>query len=133
MKALIKKVVYKKEYTTKFGQLHLFEVYYNNKKGYYSSKRKDQNYFITNKECDFIEEMQKGANGEYLKIKQIPKEGGYSNFGKAVKREQSKYSGFAMSYAKDLVVAEKITYEKMFFEAQLMLDWMVEQDKKLSV
>ena len=56
-----------------------------------------------------------------------------SNFGKALKKEQSRYSGFAMAYAKDLVVAGKITLEQMYAEAQCMMDWMVETDKKLEL
>jgi len=132
MKALINGVTYVKEYTTKFGVLHLHKISYNGSVGFYSSKKKDQTYFKLNQECEFTEEKQQGQNGEYIKVKPISSGGNYSNYSKAVKKEQSKYSGFAMAYAKDLFVAGKVnSLDEMYLEAQNMIDWMVLKDKEL--
>jgi len=131
MKAKITKVTFKKEYESNFGTLFGFIVEYDGKSAYYSSKTKDQKKFIVGQEAEFTEEVRKGDKGnEYIIIKPVYNKG-QSNFGKALHREQSKYSGFAMSYAKDLVVAGAITYEQMFLEAELMMEWMVEKDKEL--
>ena len=131
MKAIIKNVKFNKEYQGKFGTLYGFTIKYDDKKAYYSSQSRDQKKFIEGKEAEFTEEKMKNDKGEYLIIKPIYNQR-QSNFGKALKREQSKYSGFAMSYAKDLLIAGKIeTIEAMYAEAQNMMDWMVEQDKAL--
>lgn len=132
MKALITNVTFTKEFETKFGVLYGFKIEYNGKTGFYSSKKREQTKFIKGQESEFEEEIKQGKNGSYTKIKPMQPQGGFSNFGRAVKKEQSKYSGFAMSYAKDLVCAGAIKYEQMFSEAQCMMDWMVEQDKQLS-
>ena len=130
MKATIKKVTFTKEYETKFGTLFGFKVEYGDKFGYYSAKKKDQTKFIEGMEAEFTEETRTGQKGEYTIIKPIYNQG-QSNYGRALKREQSKYSGFAMSYAKDLVVSEKISFEKMYLEAEMMFDWMVQKDKEM--
>ena len=133
MKAIIKTVKFNKEYESKFGTLFGFTITYDDKKAYYSSKKKDQNKFIEGQEAEFTEETKTNTKGEYLVIKPIYLQGqGQSNFGKNLKREQSKYSGFALAYAKDLVVAGKIeTIDAMYAEAQNMVDWMVTADNEL--
>jgi hypothetical protein len=135
MKAKITKVNFKKEYETKFGILYGFEIGYidngNEKTGLYSSKRKDQNKFIVGNESEFDVEFVKKDKGGYHKIKPVQVNMGYSNAGRSMQREQSKYSGFAMAYAKDLVVSGHINTEQMFPTAKKMIDWMVEQDKML--
>ena len=130
MKATIKNVTFSKEYQSKHGTLYAFKIQYDDKTAYYSSKSKDQKKFIKGQEAEFTEETRTGDRGEYIIIKPIYT-GGQSSFGKRLKVEQSKYSGFAMAYAKDLVVAGKIDSEQMYVEAQCMLDWMVEADKQI--
>lgn len=130
MKELINDVKFNKEYDSKFGKMYSFKVTYNGRTAYYSSKSKDQNNFIAGQEAEFTEETRTTDNGTYLIVKPI-RGTKQSNFGKALKREQSKYSGFAMAYSKDLVVAGKIELDQMYSEAQCMMDWMVEADKQL--
>jgi len=130
MKAIIKSVTFKKEYESKYGTLFGFIVRYDDKSAYYSSKSKDQKKFVEGQEAEFTEETRTGNNGDYLVIKPATNFQ-QSNYGKAVKREQSKYSGFAMSYAKDLVVNQIVPHDRMFLEAELMLDWMVAKDKEI--
>lgn len=136
MKGKIISATFKKEYESKFGTLYLHEIWYNDngekQKAFYSSKTKEQNKFIAGQEPEFTIEVQTGNNNQvYNKIKPVQQNRGYSNTGRAMQREQTKYSGFAMAYAKDLVVAGKIKIEQMYAEAQCMIDWMVEQDKAL--
>jgi len=108
MKAIIKKVEFKKEFDSKFGKMYSFEIQYNDKKAYYTAKKIDNTNFIQGQEAEFIEEeksvVKDGREIKYMTIK-IPQQQRQSNFGKALTKEQSRYSGFAASYVKDLIVA----------------------------
>lgn len=115
MKTLIKNATFTKEIETKFGTMYGFKIEYEvngqNKVGFYSSKSKDQKKFIAGQEAEFTEEVMKSQNGEWIKIKPVALGGGYSNHGKALKKEQSRYSGFSASYVKDMIVAGVIKPE----------------------
>jgi len=114
MKAKITSVKYEKEYESKFGILYTFKIGYNDKVAYYSSKTKEQTKFVVDKEAEFTEEEKLGTNDRpYYVIKPITS-GGFNNsgYGKAIQKEQSKYSGFAVSYVKDLIIADKIKIEQ---------------------
>lgn len=130
MKALITEVKYLKEFETKFGPLHSFKVTYDGRTAYYNSKSKDQTKFVSGQEAEFTEETKTGNNGTYIVIKP-PMQNRQSNFGKALTREKSKYSGFAVSYAKDLVVAGRLNREELADYAWILFDLMVEMDKTL--
>jgi len=127
MKAIIKSARFDKEIETKFGIAYIHKIEYDDKKATYFSTAKDQTKFIAGKEAEFTEEKK----GNYLNIKPIQK-AQFSPYNRAVKKEQSKYSGFAMSYAKDLVCEGKIKPDQMFATAKKMMDWMVLQDKEIS-
>lgn len=136
MKAKVLETKYRKEFETKFGKLHShgikMEIDGKVQWCQYNSKSKEQKKFIVGQEAEFttIEKTFQGKT--YLQVKPIVANSNFkSNFSRNLKREQSKYSGFAMSYAKDLVIADKINFEQMLPAAQKMLDWMVEADKKL--
>ncbi len=135
MKRKIISATFKKEYETKFGTLYGHEIVFEEdgekKSGFYSSKKKDQNKFIAGQESEFEIEIQMKNNKPWNKIKPIQQNNGFSNSGRSMQREQNKYSGFAMAYAKDLVVSGHIKPEQMFATAKRMIDWMVEQDKVL--
>ena len=131
MKAIIKKVEFLKETEGKFGQQFGFKISYNDKSAFYTSKSRDQKKFVEGVDTEFNEEERLSTKGnKYLIVKPIYDQGGNSKFSRAIKVEQSKYSGFAMAYAKDLVVADKIPIESMYVEAQCMIDWMIEKDKE---
>jgi len=134
MKALIKDVKFQKEYESNFGTMYLFIVSYNDKKGYYNSKSKDQTHFVKGKEAEFTEETKTrtkdGVESSFIVIKP-PQGQRQSNFGKALKKEQSKYSGFAVSYSKDLVIAGKIELADLGDYAWILFDMMVEMDATL--
>lgn len=130
MEALITKVEFQKEYTTKFGTLYLHKIEYDNKVAFYSSKSKEQTKFIEGKDAEFTEEKRTGKNGEYFVIKPVGKNL-MSNYGKALQREQSKYSGFAVSYVKDLIIAGHIKIEDWEKASKKIFNFMVELDKSI--
>ena len=140
MKAEIRVAKWEKEYPNKFDPnkpLQLHRIVYINENleevvGFYSSVKKDQSYFKVGETVEFTTEEMKSGKNTWLKIKPI-KQNFQSNYGRAVKKEQSRYSGFAMAYAKDLVVSGHIKIEDMYDEAQHMIDWMVTQDKNLAL
>ena len=110
MEALIKSTQFVKEYESKYGTLYLHKITYDDKTAYYSSKSKDQNKFVKGQKAEFTEIEKEGQNGKYLNIKPVTSNN-YSGYKKALKKEQSKYSGFADSYVKDLLTAGVIKPE----------------------
>ena len=130
MKELITDVKFVKEYESKFGILYSFKVSYAGRTAFYSSKSKDQTKFVAGQEAEFTEETKTGKTGTYLVIKP-PMQNRQSNFGKALTREKSRYSGFAVSYAKDLLVAGRINKEELADQAWILFELMVEMDKTL--
>ena len=132
MKALIKSVEFSKSWENKFGEtMYSFKIMYDDKTACYNSKSKDQKKFIPGQEAEFTEEKRTSIHGDYLVIKPIYNQG-QSNFSKKLKVEQARYSGFAMSYAKDLVKDKIIPIEQMYAEAECMFEWMVTKDKEMS-
>lgn len=130
MKAVITATRFIKQYESRYGDMFLHSVSYDGKEALYSSKSEDQNKFVPGEEVEFTETLKTNKRGEeYITIKPIVQ--GTGNFSKSMKREQSKYSGFAMAYAKDLVVADKITLDKMYQYTESMFFKMVDLDKTL--
>lgn len=135
MKAVIKKVEFHKEYESQHGTMFVHAVYYDDKKGFYTSKKKEQTYFKVGEEIEFTEEKKAftgkdGKPGSFWTVKPIT-QNRQSNFGKALSKEKSKYSGFAVSYSKDLVCAGKLEFENLAIYAWSLFDLMVEMDKTL--
>ena len=128
--AIINSVSFVKEYETKFGILYQHKICYNDKVGYYSSKKKEGIEFEQGKEFSFIEEEKQGTNGNYFIVKLMPKSG-QSNYVRQVKKEQSRYSGFAVSYVKDLIVAGKIDIKDWQSASEKIFKFMVNLDKTL--
>lgn len=132
MKAKITKVEFKKEYQDKWGTKYEFIVEYDGKSAHYSSKSKDQKKFITGQEAEFSEEKRTWNDGTpYLIIKPAYTPGGNSNYGKQLKREQSKYSGFAVSYVKDLIIEGKIPIDQWESASKKIALFMVNLDKEI--
>jgi len=130
MKELITNVEFVKDFDSKFGKLYSFRVTYNGRQSYYSSKSKDQTKFVAGQEAEFTEETKTGKNGTYLVIKPLL-QNRQSNFGKALNKEKSRYSGFAVSYAKDMAVAGRIQVDELSSYAWILFELMVEMDKTL--
>jgi len=112
MKAIIEEVKFVKDFETQFGTLYKFIVSYDGKRGVYNSKSKEQNKFVPGQEVEITEETRSytdgaGNNVEYYVIKPVytgGKGAKQSNYGKALSREASRYSGFSDSYVKDLLM-----------------------------
>lgn len=139
MRAVITDVIFRNEFESKFGTMYAFEIHYDKKKAKYTSKNKDQKNFIKGQEAEFIEETKtfvkkNGETQEYLAIKPPLKPfQKQSNFGKAMTKEKSKYSGFAVSYAKDLVVAGRLDRDELVTYAWVLFEAMAEMDKSLEL
>ena len=130
MKAVIQDVKFIKSFDSKYGTLYSFKVTYEGREAYYNSKSKDQTKFIAGQEVEFTEEVKEGKKGDYLFVKPInPNK--QSNYGKALKKEQTRYSGFAVSYAKDLVVAGRLPFEELTAYSTVLFEHMVELDKSI--
>ena len=129
MKAKITNVRFVKEFEGKYGLAFVFGVSYDGKEAQYISKSKDQTKFVKGQEAEFTETVKDYRGEEQITIKPIQTNTG--NFGRAVKKEQSRYSGFAMSYAKDLCVADKIKITELRLYTTTMFNLMVELDKTL--
>ena len=133
-KSIIEEVKYDKEKETKWGQMvHQYKVWYDGGKlGFFQSSKKDQDHFVRGQECEFEELELKGRNDEPFYILKLPKKNQRFNArAKESKREQAKYSGFAASYVKDLIVANKIQV-KDWVPAMTKIFWaMVELDQEL--
>ena len=130
MRQLITDVHFIKEYESKFGMLYSFKVSYNGRVAYYSSKSKEQTKFVAGQESEFTEETKTGKNGTYLVIKPLL-QNRQSNFGKALNREQARYSAMCVSYAKDLVIGGRIPLEELSTMSWIMFELIKEMDKSL--
>jgi hypothetical protein len=136
MKTIITEVKFSKEFDSQYGKMYSFHVKYDDEIAMYTSKYKDQKKFIPGQEAEFTEETKtytdkkSGEIKEYKIIKPLT-QNRQSNFGKALSRERSRYSGFAVSYAKDLVVAGRLNRDELISYATILFDAMVEMDKSL--
>jgi len=132
MKATIKKTDYVKSFTSKYGELFVHKIWYDDKVGFYNSKLQDQKKFVAGQEAEFTEEHKTGNRGDYIVIKPATNFGKReSNFGKSLNREQARYSGFSLSYAKDLAVAGLIDKDQIIEYSGVFHSHMVDLDKSL--
>ena len=136
MREIITEVKFTKETKTQFGILYQFAISYDGKTAYYSSKSKDQKKFIPGEEAEFTEEErsyidENGNPRSYLVIKPIyPNR--QSNFGRALNKEQARYSAMCVSYAKDLVIGGRIQIGELPDYAWIMFELIKEMDKTLN-
>ena len=135
MKAIIQEVKFIKEFESKFGQLYSFQVKYDDVVAVYNSKSKDQKKFVAGQEAEFTEETKtytdkQGNTKEYTVIKPLL-QNRQSNFGKALNKEQARYSAMCVSYSKDLVVGGRIQLSELQDYAWIMFELVKEMDKTL--
>ena len=136
MREIITEVKFTKEKQTQFGILYQFAISYDGKTAYYSSKSKDQKKFIPGEEAEFTEEERtytdkNGNPASYLVIKPVYPDR-QSNFGKALNKEQARYSAMCVSYAKDLVIGGRIQIGELPDYAWIMFELIKEMDKSLN-
>ena len=133
MEAIIKEIKFSKEFDTQFGKAYSFAIKYDDKLAYYTSKSKKQTKFKIGEKAIFTEEFKEGKDGfEFIVIRPEQKTT-YSNFNKALVKEKTKYSGFAVSYAKDLCVAGNLELTDISSYATVLFELMVQLDKTLEV
>lgn len=134
MKAIFKTIVLAKPVETKHGLRYKFDVKYDvegkERIASFLSDKDEQDLFVEGNENEFTETTREYNGRTYYNIAPIKKNGS-SNFARKMKNEQSRYSGFAMSYAKDLVVAGKIPISDLYSECDKMHDHMINLDKQL--
>ena len=129
MKAKINRIDFQKEFETKFGVLYFHKIQYDEDKvGFYSSKKKEQSYFKVDEVAEFTEEFKESRQGPYTVIKPI-RQGKFSEYNKNVKKEQSRYAGFATSYCKDLIIADKLDLKQWESASKKIFNFMVQLDK----
>lgn len=136
MKAIIDDVKFNKKVTVKKGtpqekETYMFDVSYNQKLGQFFSDSEQQNLFIKGQEVEFTE-VEKLYNGNPIYYLYPVKKSAKSGYSKALQKEQSRYSGFAVSYVKDLIIAGKIDYSKWEQESERIFNFMVKLDKSLN-
>ena len=129
MKAKITNVSFDKEVEIRGKILYQHNVWYNDKKASYLSAKKEQTRFIKDVECEFTETEREYNGVKYYNVK--PVQQGQSNYSKAAKKEQSRYSGFAVSYVKDLIIAGKIDIKQWESASEKIFNFMVKLDKTL--
>lgn len=136
MRAIITEVKFLKEIDGQYGKLYSFQISYDNERAIYRSKYKDQKKFILGQEVEFTEETQTykdkktGEIKEYKVIRPIS-QNKQSNFGKALNKEQARYSAMCVSYAKDLVVGGRIQLSELQDYSWIMFELIREMDKSL--
>ena len=130
MKTKIIRADFKNEWESKYGIMYNHTIEYDDKSAIYCSKKKEQTHFKAGQECEFIEETKITKNGEMTIVKPPPQGGKFSNYHKDIKREQSKYSGFAVSYVKDLIIADKIEIADWSKASRKIFKLMVELDSQ---
>jgi len=131
--ALITKVIFKSKFhSEKFNKdFFKYEVQFDGKHAEFISSKENQNSFIEGNEATFDIDVKTYNGQEQLSIKPVKKAWGNSNYAKAVKKEQSRYAGFAVSYCKDLIVANKLTIEQWKPASKDIFNFMVELDKSI--
>jgi len=133
MKALITKVEFleKKEGKGGWKPEYNYKIHYNKKFAYYKSKGEEQSRFTEGQEAEFLEEERTSKTGNvYYNISDRNTNSG-SGWSKNKAKEQARYSGFAVSYSKDLVVAGKIELKDLIKHSTELFNHMVALDKTL--
>lgn len=139
MQAIINKIKYIKPVEIKGQTKYQFSCQYEDaqgevRTGTFLADSEEQDVFKEGTINEFNEYKKEWKDKIYYNLypKKKKGSGGGSNFARKMQTEQARYSGFSMSYAKDLRVAGKIeTKEEMFEEADDMFEWMVRKDKEL--
>ncbi len=131
MKTIIKSINFNKEVETKYGIMFQYYVSYDDKHASFICKTKDKYPFKIDEENEFIETEREYNGKTYYNIKAIQSNTGQSNYGRALKREQSKYSGFGVSYVKDLIIAGKIDIKDWEKASEKIIKFMIEIDKDI--
>ncbi len=122
--------------TTKITKLDRLDNYGNTtfiiefsdgQKGFYTSKNPDQTKFVIGQETDCNIEQKQGSKGPYNKITIPQAEGGFKGGapGRAPVDPRIQMIGFAMSYTKDLIVADKVKMSELGSTFEVIYNEMI--------
>lgn len=131
MKAKITKISAKDVKDGKFGKEYSYLIEYDGKEAYYTSYKKENTHFVSGKECEFVEEERTSKGGNKYTIVKAPKSSYQSGYGKNHQKEQAKYSGFAVSYVKDLIIAGEVEMKHWESASEKIFKHMVALDKSI--
>lgn len=121
MKAKVKSVIPKGTYESQYGLMYKYEISIGEHTGEYSSKKyqtKDAEGFPFVVDCEA--EYEYTPDDKYPKIK--PAQTG--NYSGGYKKSNGGNASFALSYAKDLVIADKIEIERILDIATKLNNWL---------
>lgn len=115
----------------KFGKEYSYLIEYDGREAYYTSYKKENTHFVAGKECEFTEEKRTSKSGNEYAIVKAPNNSYQSSYGKNMKKEQAKYSGFAVSYVKDLIISKDIPLAQWEAASEKIFRHMVALDKSI--
>lgn len=137
MKAEIIEVEFQETIKNEFGTFHIHRIYYFDEKGAkiygeYSLPDGKEIPFGAGQEASFNETIHSDEIGDpYIQISLFDSKTAKSNYSRAVSVEVAKYVSIGTSYTKDLVVGGKIEYEDFTTEAESIIMFMIELEKKI--
>lgn len=105
-----------------YGNTSFVIDFENSDNGYFRTKNENQNSFVVGVEVEYTIEEKDGKNGKkYFTIKLPQKENNWKGNGRPQQDPKVNVIGYAMSYTKDLIVADKIaikdiesTFDKIY-------------------
>ena len=129
MKGIITDIKFKEEKNTNWGIMYVYTAIVNNTDVYFRVKDKNKLPFEEGKESEYTLKEVNFDGVIYHKINPVRK--GSTNFDKALKREQSRYTTMGASYVKDLIIAGKIKIEDWHSETENLVRFMFELDNDI--
>lgn len=107
-----------------YGNTSFIVEFDNGQKGFYTSKNPNQTKFIVGNVADYNIEEKQGSKGTYYKIT-VPQTEGKSFGGKPQVDPRFQFIGFSCAYAKDLVVAGKVSIQEMHVTSEAIFKTMI--------
>lgn len=132
MKAVITKVTFNEDRDSRYGgKEYSFTIEYDNKKAYHTSKDFEQSLFVEGVESEFREEQRESKAGNKYLVVKAPGKSDNSNYGRQLKREQSRYTTMGTSYCKDLIISGHLDINEWQNASKKIVLFMYNLDKEL--
>lgn len=97
----------------------------NGDKGFYVSKNENQTKFVVGQETEYNIEEKQGKKGAYYKITLPQSEKPGYGGGRPQQDPRVQMIGYAMSYAKDLVIADKVKIGDLATQFDIIYNEMI--------
>lgn len=130
MKAVIRNTEFVREIETKYGTRYSHKIYYDDVTASYLSVKREQTYFKSGEEAEFTVSQNTNNGVTYTNVKPV-NDKKMSTYSKSLNREQARYSGFAVSYVKDLIISGHIDLKQWEAASKKIHTHMVELDKSI--